>query len=129
MPTTSPTTAPIHNRMGPGEERTGHLDETTVNFVSLGEDSDLAPLLVGLPDDRCQCPHWGYLFTGRMEVTYADRVEVIEPGDAFLMSPGHSPKAEAGSSFVLFSPKDELAALEAHFEAAMQRMQAGAPGS
>lgn len=129
MSTVSCTTAPIHRQLGPGEEHTAHLDETTVNFVSIHEDSDLAPLLVGLPDDRCQCPHWGYLFTGRMEVTYADRVEVIEPGDAFPMSPGHSPKAEAGSEFVIFSPKDELAALEAHFEEAMQRMQASAASS
>jgi hypothetical protein len=115
--------------MGPGEEYTGHLDDTTVNFVTIHADSDLAPLLVGLPDDKCQCPHWGYLFKGQMVVTYKDRVEVIEPGDAFLMPPGHSPKALAGSEFVIFSPKDELAALEAHFEAAMQRMQASAPRS
>jgi hypothetical protein len=120
MPTTSPTTAPIHNRMGPGEEHTEHLDDTTVNFVTIHADSDLAPLLVGLPDDKCQCPHWGYLQSGEMTVTYADHVEVIRPGDAFYMTPGHSPAAIAGTSFVLFSPKDELAALEAHFAAAMQ---------
>ena len=50
-----------------------------------------------------------------MTVTYADRVEVINPGDAFYMTPGHSPKALAGTEFVMFSPKEELAALEAHF--------------
>jgi len=54
----------------------------------------------------------------------ADRIEVINPGDAFYMTPGHSPKALAGSEFVLFSPKEELAALEAHFAAVMEKMQA-----
>jgi mannose-6-phosphate isomerase-like protein (cupin superfamily) len=122
MPNASRTSASIHNQMGPAEEHTEHLDDTTVNFVTINEDSDLAPLLVGLPDDKCQCRHWGYLFSGQMTVTYADRVEEINPGDAFYMTPGHSPKALAGSEFVIFSPKEELAALEAHFAAVMQRM-------
>jgi hypothetical protein len=124
MPHASRTTASIHTEAGPAEEHTEHLDDTTVNFVTINEDSDLGPLLVGLPDDRCQCPHWGYLFSGRLIVTYADHVEELNPGDAFYMSPGHSPKALAGTEFVLFSPKEELAALEAHFAAAMERMGA-----
>lgn len=124
MPNVSRTSASIRNETDSFKEYTEHLDDMTVNFVTTNEDSDLAPLLVGLPDDKCQCPHWGYLFSGEMVVTYADRVEVISPGDAFYMVPGHSPKALAGSEFVMFSPKEELAALEAHFAAAMQRMQA-----
>ena len=39
-----------------------------------------------------------------------DREEVIEPGDAFYMAPGHVPAAVAGTEFVMFSPEDELAA-------------------
>lgn len=123
MPNVSRTSAPIHSEMGPADEYTGHLDDTTVNFVTINEDADLAPLLVGLPDDKCQCRHWGYMLAGEMTVTYADRIEVINPGDAFYMTPGHSPKALAGSEFVLFSPKEELAALEAHFASVMQKMR------
>ena len=26
----------------------------------------------GLPGDRCQCDHWGYLFEGSFRVTYTD---------------------------------------------------------
>ena len=44
----------------PAEDRTDHFDGYTVNFTSIREDSDLAPLLKGLPGDSCQCPHWGY---------------------------------------------------------------------
>ena len=29
---------------------------------------NLAPMLKGLPDDRCHCPHWGFLFKGRFVV-------------------------------------------------------------
>ena len=31
----------------------------------------------GLPDDRCQCDHWGYLFKGSFRVTYLDGPEEI----------------------------------------------------
>jgi hypothetical protein len=39
------------------------------------------------------------------------------------MPPGHVPAAEAGSEFVMFSPKDELAISEAALRANMQRLQ------
>jgi hypothetical protein len=95
------------------EDRHGDIGGYTVNFVRIKQDHDLAPMLRGLPDDRCQCPHWGYLLSGRITVTYPDRVEVFEAGDAFYMPPGHTPAAEAGSEFVQISPADELAATQA----------------
>jgi hypothetical protein len=39
--------------------------------------------------------------------------EVIEPGDAFYMPPGHVPTAVAGTELMMFSPQDELAAVAA----------------
>jgi hypothetical protein len=36
-----------------------------VNFVEFHEDIDHAPLMKGLPDGRCQCPHWGYILKGQ----------------------------------------------------------------
>jgi hypothetical protein len=36
----------------------------------------LAPPLKGLPDDRCQCSHWGHLFKGKIVVRYADQHRV-----------------------------------------------------
>jgi hypothetical protein len=50
---------------------------------------------------------------GRMTVRYGDREEVFESGDAFCMTPGHTPAAEAGTEFIQFSPTDLLAATEA----------------
>jgi quercetin dioxygenase-like cupin family protein len=110
---------------GPAEDRTAHFHGYTVNFTSIKEDADLAPLLKGLPGDSCQCPHWGYVTAGRLTVRYADHQEVIEPGDAFYMPPGHVPAAEAGSEFVMFSPKAELEVSEAAIKANMQRLTQG----
>ena len=78
-----------------------------VGFETYNEEFDLAPLLKGLPDDMCQCPHYGYVLKGRMRVRYADHEEVVNAGDAYYMAPGHSPTMEAGTELVEFSPKDE----------------------
>ena len=34
----------------------------------------------GLPDDQCQCPHWGYVISGTMTFRFVDREEVFEAG-------------------------------------------------
>jgi hypothetical protein len=58
-------------------------------------------------------------------VSYADREEVIVPGEAFYMTPGHTPAAIAGTEFVQFSPTDELAVSEAAMAKNMAEMQGG----
>jgi uncharacterized RmlC-like cupin family protein len=80
-------------------------------------------MLSGLPGGRCQCPHWGYVVTGRIIVRYADREEAYEAGDAFYMPPGHTPAAEAGSEIIQFSPSDQLQEVEAAIMRRMQQMQ------
>jgi quercetin dioxygenase-like cupin family protein len=105
--------APEATDHGPAEDRGTHFDGYAVIFTSIREDWDLTPLLKGSPGDSCQCPHWGYVTAGRLTVRYGDREEVLEPGDAFYMPPGHVPAAVAGTELVMFSPQDELAAVEA----------------
>lgn len=110
---------------GPAEDRHEDLDGYTVDFVSIKQDADLAPMLKGLPGDRCPCPHWGYVFKGRLTIRYADHEEVLEAGDAFYLPPGHVPAAQAGSEFVQFSPAQELAEVQT----AMMKNMPGAPGA
>ena len=108
---------------GVAEDRSSEVDGYTISFVSIRESHDLAPMLESLPGGNCSCPHWGYVFQGRLIVRYGDHEEVIEAGDAFYMSPGHAPEAEAGTEFVMFSPADELAATEAAIAKGMQETQ------
>ena len=77
------------------------------------------------PGDSCQCPHWGYMIAGRLTVRYGDHEEIIEPGDAFHMPPGHVPAAQARSEFVMFSPQEELAVSETALKANLQRLTQG----
>jgi len=120
MPKTSRETTPIRMDFELAEDRACDLDDYTINFVTIRQSHDLAPMLASLPGGVCQCPHWGVITKGRMTVTYADREEVFEAGDAYYMTPGHTPAAEAGTEFVMFSPKDLLATTEAAIAKAMQ---------
>ena len=90
-------------KAGFGDDRSTNWGELTIDFAKPPR-GDLAPLLKGLPDDRCQCPHWGYLFKGRFVVRYADHEEIVEAGQAFYMSPGHAPEALEALEVVQFSP-------------------------
>lgn len=76
-------------------------------FESFHVDVDMSPLLQGLPDNRCQCPHWGYVLKGRIRVQYPNREEILNAGDAYYMAPGHLPFPEAGTEVIEFSPKGD----------------------
>jgi hypothetical protein len=86
----------------------------TIEFVEFRETIDSAPFLKGLPGDRCQCPHWGYVLKGRLTFRFADHDEVLEAGDAFYLPPGHTPVIEAGSEYLQFSPSAEFAVVSEH---------------
>jgi hypothetical protein len=81
----------------------------TVEFGAFSETVDPAPLFKDLPDDRCQCPHWGYVIKGRLRYRFKDHEEVYEAGEAYYVPPGHLPVLEAGVEYVEFSPTNELA--------------------
>jgi hypothetical protein len=96
----------------PGYEgHIGEIGEYTVAFETYTSDSDLSPLFVGLPNDHCQCPHWGTVLKGRLTYRYEDgSTDVIEGGEAYVARPGHVPILSAGTEVVEFSPTAELAA-------------------
>jgi hypothetical protein len=87
----------------------GELDGYTVGFESFHADADGTPFFRGLPDDRCQSPHWGYVITGSLSLRYADREETFEAGDAYYAPPGHIPLVKEGTELVEFSPSEEYA--------------------
>jgi mannose-6-phosphate isomerase-like protein (cupin superfamily) len=99
-------------------------DGYTINFVTFRENVDHRPLLKGLPDDRCQCAHWGYVLKGRMRFEFGDREEVYEAGDAFYAPPGHIPvENEPGTEYLQFSPSDDLQKTSEAIMANMQQLQ------
>jgi hypothetical protein len=62
----------------------------------------------GLPDDRCQCDHWGYLFKGSFRVSYSDAPdEVVNAGEAYHLRPGHFVQTLDPVELIEVSPVDE----------------------
>ena len=100
MPHTRRDEAPILVDAPEIEGRYVELGDTTVAFERFRVDVDPAPLFRGLPDDRCQCPHWGTVLSGRMVFRYADHAETLTAGDAYYAAP----------EVVEFSPTAQLQA-------------------
>ena len=94
----------------------------TVSFETYTQDADPAEFFKGLPDDRCQCEHWGYVIQGRVSFKTADGEETFEAGDAYYIPPGHTPALYAGTEVVEFSPTDEL---QRTLEVVSKNMEAG----
>lgn len=79
-----------------------------VEYFSLAAGVDMAPLLAGLADDMCHAPHWGYVISGTVVVTYADdSTETCTTGEVFHWPAGHSVRVEADADLILFSPAHE----------------------
>jgi len=107
MPKVSKSTAEATD-IGVGKVYEQVTADHEIAILELREAVDLAPLLKGLPDDRCTCPHWGYVVKGRVTFTFADHTEDFDAGDGFYVGPGHSPAAVAGTEYVMFSPTEQM---------------------
>ena len=94
---------------GPGfEGRYGETEGYTIGFEQYTEHADMTPLFVGLPDDKCQSPHWGYVFKGKLVYHTADGDIEITDGEAYYVGPGHTPEIFPNTEIVEFSPTAEL---------------------
>jgi hypothetical protein len=96
------------------ELRMSEVGDMTVSFIQLKAGADLSPALVGLPDDLCPCPHWGYMLKGRLKMRTKDGDKFYEAGQAFYWAPGHAPVAETDVEYVDFSPSEEFAKVISH---------------
>jgi len=123
MPGISKSNAAQHRDFGPVEDWSEDVNGYTINFATFKVDIDSAPMLRGLPDGRCSCPHWGYVLKGRVVFTFADHEEIHEAGDAFHVPAGHLQRADAGTEYVQFSPADELRIVSEAIAGNMAEMQ------
>lgn len=90
-------------------------------YFSLAEGADITELLKGLEGDLCQCPHWGYILSGKLTVSFADgSKETAASNDLFYWPPGHTVKAEMNTEMVLFSPQHEHSLVIDHILAKVQ---------
>lgn len=90
-------------------------------YFSLSAGTDIAPLLQGLEGDLCQCPHWGYVLTGKLTVGFSDgHQETVGGNDMFYWPPGHTVRADQDTEMVLFSPQHEHGLVIDHMQGKLQ---------
>lgn len=96
---------------GPGTIMRAQPDfgDMTVVYHELPKGTDFTPLLKGLGNDSCHCPHWGYIFKGAFRFIYDDgSEESFREGDVFCAPAGHTAIVDEDVAFVDFSPTKEL---------------------
>ncbi len=98
------------------EVRMTEVAEMTVSFIRLAAGADLGPALVGLDNDLCPCPHWGYMLEGRLRMRTADGDRTYNAGEAFYWAPGHAPSADTECAYVDFSPTEQYQPVLRHIQ-------------
>ena len=92
----------------------GELNVARIRFPA---GADAAPLLVGLPQDLCQCPHWGTVVKGSIHVRYADgHEETVRAGEAYYWPPGHTVRVDEDYEAVEFSPSGPMGQVIEHLK-------------
>jgi hypothetical protein len=91
--------------------------DMTVAFVRARKGIDLRPPLKGLPHDRCQCPHWGYVIRGTVRMHTEGGHHDYTAGQAFYWAPGHAPEFVEDAEYVDFSPTAAFDAVIQHITA------------
>ena len=115
---------PIKMQAGDVIARTlGGWGGMAVGHAELPAGADFTPLLEGLPDDKCACPHWGYVLKGSIHWRYTDGTEeVVKAGEVFYAPSGHTGWVEEATAFLDFSPEKELAEVQNHIEKKLSEM-------
>ena len=81
----------------------------TVAYNEIPAGTDFSPVLQGLKNNSCHCPHWGYIVEGEMRVKYDDGTEeTLTVGDVFYLPPGHTAVVEKNVKLIDFNPEKEF---------------------
>ena len=82
---------------------------------------DMAPVLEGLPGDRCPSPHWGIVLKGSIHLRHADGTEeTISAGQLYYWPAGHTAWTDEDAAFVEFGPVEPMRQFGAHAQRKIQ---------
>lgn len=99
--------------------RSAQWGDMEVGFTTT-EPMDCGPVYAGLPGGVCPCPHYGYVFTGRLRCIYPGTdwpEEVAEAGDVYHFPAGHVLIYDEPSEVLELNPAAALQRLMDHIEA------------
>jgi hypothetical protein len=100
---------------GPGVKiRRADDDGLAQCLIRLDARVETAPLFKGLPDDKCQCAHWGYIISGTMRVHSAQGTKDYVAGEVYYWAPGHNLEAVTDAEYLEISRAEEYDVLMTH---------------
>jgi hypothetical protein len=113
----------IFEAPGVGWVRQATEDGVVIELSHFEPGVQIDELFHGLPDDRCQCPHYGYVLEGEFVYRTAEGEITLRAGQAYYIPPGHLPTTrDHACTLIEFSPADAwtetLAAVERNMAAA-----------
>ena len=89
--------------------------DLNVARIRFPKGADATPLLKGLPQNLCQCPHWGTVLKGSIHLRYADGTEeTCHAGDVYYWPPGHTVWVDEDYEAVEFSPAGPMGVVIDH---------------
>jgi hypothetical protein len=91
--------------------------DLNVARIRFPKGADATPLLEGLPGNLCQCPHWGTVIKGSIQVTYADGTEeTVCAGEVYYWPPGHTVRVDEDYEALEFSPSEPMCRVIDHLK-------------
>ena len=106
---------PVELELGQLVTRGTDLGGIYTRHIQLPAGTDMRPLLAGLPNDHCQCPHWGQVLSGSITIAYEDgSQEVCRAGDVYYWPAGHVGWTVDGVAFLELSRTDEITPVLEH---------------
>ena len=103
--------------------RSAQWGDMVVGYTTTGIGNHAA-LYDGLPGAVCPCPHYGFVFKGRIRCAYPGTNwpdEVAEAGQAYFFPAGHTLSYEEETEALELNPASALHVLMDHIESVAQR--------
>jgi hypothetical protein len=113
----SRTALPVEQMGDAYEARLAEWGDYTAYFERIAAGTDFTRYY-----DSCECPHWGYVFKGKLRFVYNDgREEIVSAGEMYYVPAGHTFHVLEDAETVEFSPTAEYTA---HLEKVARNMAA-----
>jgi len=95
--------------------------ELNVARIRFPKGADATSLLEGMPQNLCQCPHWGTVVKGSIHVRYADGTEeVVQSGQVYYWPPGHTVWVDEDYEAIEFSPSGPMRDVVDHLKSKLE---------
>lgn len=95
-------------RQSSGFGEAAGLGKISGEYFTLDAGVDTTELFMGLEENLCQCPHWGFVLKGQITTTDAEgNQETVNRNDLFYWPAGHNVKVDDDAEIIMFSPQHE----------------------